>query len=268
MKFETSKTLYEYGYSNGGVSLYDLMFEKPYNKCKSDKNYAELMEILLHGTWNENSSINGFSLEKLLEDYVEDLLLREDYYVDRSELTDQHILLYKNQYSYLSNLLRMLSATRKLLINKSLNPANVETTESYEELLVETPLFYSANRIGLEDALEDLSVLNTSYNRLVIRNLIDYSDTNNFKVWRTDSIDVPHPDTFFVSIKSQDSFRVLTVLPLLDIEEIEICKVRMSNYLTRKNRLNKYYTGIIIIPFGSSESLENLFVVPLSCLRD
>lgn len=268
MKFETSKTLFEFGYSSGGISLYDLMFENPLKDCNNEKSYQELLQVLLFGTWDEKSSISGYSLNKIILDYQDDLLLREKFIKNHKELTKQHVLLYKEEYSYLSELLLRLGASRKITWNTSLNPAKIDKINTQEKLLIESSIFYSVNNMTLEDALEDIELLNTSYQRLVIRNLIDYSAKNNFKVWKTISVDVPHQDTIFVSIQSANGFKVLTILPILDTEELGVYKVRMINYLKEKNKLKKNYMGVIITPFGKNETSSDLNVVPLSCLKE
>ena len=282
MKFETSKTLFNYGYSNGSISLYDLMFDNPLIDCNNEKSYQELLQILLFGTWAEQSSISGYSINKIIQDYQDDYLLRRQDIKDRNDLTKQHSSLYnraqftlnsfKNrifyEYSYLDTLLDKLGATRKLYWNKSLNPANIEKMDSKEEILIEPSIFYVANNIDLESALENIESLNTSYQRLVIRNLVDYSEKNSFKVWKTRSNDVPHEDTLFVSIQSTSGYKVLVVLPILDTEELGVYKVRMSNYLKEKNKIKKNYIGVIVPPFGRSETVGDLTVVPLSCLKE
>ena len=268
MKFETSKTLSEIKYSNGSISLFDLMFENPVIECSNEKDYQDIVEILLYGTWANDSAINGIEIKKIIRDYQDDLIIRKDNLYSQSEFETNNSNLFYEEFSYLSPLFRRLNSYRDIYLNKSLNPANVENSYKFMELFIEPSLFYSANSITLEEALIDDKLLEKSYQRIVLRNLIDYAEKNKFKAWKTESLDIPHENVFFISIKRTEDYKVLIALPLLDIEELDLYKVKMSNYLSQNNKRTKNYTGLIIVPFGEYESMGDLAIVPLSCLKE
>ena len=272
MEIEISKTLFESGYSNGTITLSDLMANSIQKPKSNPIEYQDVIDLITKGTYKEPGLINGVKFERLIQQAIEyeNNIGRYIYFKFDSDRLFRDIypngtIEFENfAYPTVFNTLNLFS---KLYSYKSfkdmLNEKNRKSLYFFHE-----PSFYLRIKgIDEKELYENKNLLIATYTSIVLRNLSVYSEKRNLTMWLMEIDKSPSLDYVFVSDNSNKESDTLCILSELNVANIVSDRIRLKKYI--QDQSDKVsLKGVILIPFGEYEYTDGIHIVPLSSLGE
>jgi hypothetical protein len=267
-----SKNLFDYGYSNGGITLADLLAGIPIDKCSNNKTYQELISIFIEGTYENKGFIGEYNFNKLLEQAIDyetsfnyvGFQINYDVRKTFTSVFNRNIIEFL-KYST-SPILSKLNLYREIHLNKSFM-VNKLDKEAEKRFFYAEPSFYlSVLNIDETTLMTNLTLLKNIYKTLVLKNLVDYATSNKGKIWLYSSegnIDVEH---IFVTKKFDKINRTLCIVADMDVSKKERNANELRHFLD-KIAIKDEFIGVVLLPYGEYQIVDKIHFVPLSCLK-
>ena len=272
MEIEISKTLFESGYSNGTITLSDLMANSIQKPKSNPIEYQDVIDLITKGTYKEPGLINGVKFERLIQqaiDYVNNIPPSNYLKFDHDRLFGYIYPDGKIEFQnyIVPRVFGTLHLFSKLYSFKSFKDMLIEKNRKSLYFFHEPSFYLRIKGIDEKELYENKNLLIATYTSIVLRNLSVYSEKRNLTMWLMEIDKSPSLDYVFVSDNSNKESDTLCILSELNVANIVSDRIRLKRYI--QDQSDKVsLKGVILIPFGEYEYTDGIHIVPLSSLGE
>jgi hypothetical protein len=273
MIIETSKTLYEFGYSNGSINLLDLFHGKELKSKANNVSYQDVINLILNGSYSEPGLISGIKIEKLLQQGIEfenNIGRNSTYYKLNTDRLFEKVYmnagLVFTTFPY-PTMLDTLNFFSSIYSYKSMKDLKKNAHRRTFYFFHEPSVYLKSFNLGEKDLVENKSLLNSTYLSVVLRNLSVFSENNNLTLWLKEIDKTPDSDFIFISDINKPESRTICMISDLNIANALSNRIKLKKYIS-DNGGSELFQGVVLLPFGEYEFNDGIHHVPLSCLKD